>query len=131
MTKSSIRRFLIRCLLPVSILPAVSCSPKLIVSDMADVVITDSPDAADSHCFVFKAGRRELSGFMVTRDDTLPLPGGTSEEGVRVIGSTYFGMMLFDITVTAGSYKMNSCADFLDRKPVAAFLASRLRSEFL
>ncbi|MGM9738132.1 MAG: hypothetical protein ACI3ZT_06950 [Candidatus Cryptobacteroides sp.] len=128
MKRSSIRRFLILSSLCVSILLPVSCAPKLIVSDVVDVGFSAEADRSD---FVFKAGRRELSGFIVSRPETLLLADGSAEEGIRVIGSTYFGMMLFDITVTPDTYKMNSCADFLDRKVVAAFLASRLREKFL
>lgn len=128
MTRSSIRRFLILFSLFVSVLIPVSCAPKLIVSDAVDIGF---PMEADRNDFVFKAGRRELSGFIVSRPETLLLADGLAVEGMRLIGSTYFGMMLFDITVTPDTYKMNSCAGFLDRKPVAAFLASRLREKFL
>lgn len=69
--------------------------------------------------FVLKAGRRELSGMMVSR--------AVSEDSVRVVGTTYFGLTLFDMTLTEDSYTMNSCADFLSNKAFASFLAMKLR----
>ncbi len=119
-----------------------SCMPKLLVSAAADSVHTESIEDKDRtmtaednaeltlaeasgaasdgrYDFVLKAGRRELSGVMVAR----PVSPGT----VRVIGATYFGLTLFDITLSKDSYTMNSSADFLSGKPFASFLAMKLR----
>lgn len=68
--------------------------------------------------FTIKAGKNEISGIMVARQEG---------EATRVIGTTYFGMSLFDMTLTEDSYKMNSCAKFLDNRKIAAFLAMKIR----
>lgn len=92
-------------------------------------------DAHDSsigqYDFTFKAGGKSVSGFLVMKRELVDGRGAGEPDGIRVLGTTYFGMQLFDITVGPDSYRMNSCADFLNRKPVAAFLASRLRKKFL
>ena len=103
------RRFLQLFSVSVSlILFAGSCMPRLEVAS-SDIV----------RDFTFKAGRHELSGLMMIRN--------VGPDAVRVVATTYFGMSLFDMTVTKDSYTMNSCADFLDRKDVAAFIASWIR----
>ena len=102
--------------------------PRLLVSEMGQpdgsddgISLTESSRAQDERRYDFslKLGRKELSGIMVAR--------AVSPGTVRVVGATYFGMTLFDMTLTKDSYTMNSCADFLDRKDVAAFIASRIR----
>lgn len=119
-----------------------SCMPRLLVSESMDSAYTESVDDNDRdrtvednaelalsgtsgstmdgrYDFVLKAGRRELSGIMVAR----PVSMGT----VRVVGATYFGLTLFDITLSRDSYIMNYSADFLSGKPFASFLAMKLR----
>lgn len=50
------------------------------------------------------------------------------EEGSwRVVGTTYFGMTLFDMTVSRDSYVTNYVADAISRDAFSAFLASKLR----
>ena len=101
--------------------------PRLLISEAVETVELSMSESVGNQAsmsencydFVLKAGRRELSGLMVARK--------ASVDTVRVIGTTYFGMTLFDMTLTKDSYTMNSCADFLDRKDVAAFIASRIR----
>lgn len=73
--------------------------------------------------FTIKAGKNEISGMMVARKEFW----AAGVEATRVIGTTYFGMSLFDMTLTEDSYKMNSCARFLDNRKIAAFLAMKIR----
>ena len=112
-----------------------SCMPRLLVSESESPAQTESIENKDNaeltlsekhsgstdrrYDFTLKAGRRELSGVMVART----LSPGT----VRVVGATYFGLTLFDMTLTKDSYTMNSSADFLSGKPFASFLAMKLR----
>lgn len=140
--RDSMRRYLLQYLMCASVaLSLTSCMPRLLVSesqasvsaesvdddyagtveDNAELALTEtSGDTTDGrYDFVLKAGRRELSGVMVAR----PVSPGT----VRVIGATYFGLTLFDITLSKDSYTMNSSADFLSGKPFASFLAMKLR----
>lgn len=91
--------------------------PRLLISSAEESAQVASSDIVRD--FTFKAGRHELSGLMMIRN--------VGPDAVRVVATTYFGMSLFDMTVTKDSYTMNSCADFLDRKDVAAFIASRIR----
>lgn len=83
--------------------------------------------------FTIKAGKNEISGMMVARKEFWAAgveANGAESAGVeatRVIGTTYFGMSLFDMTLTEDSYKMNSCAKFLDNRKIAAFLAMKIR----
>ena len=107
-------------------LTLISCLPGLHISESVaggpeDMAVSEIPGSAVDRRFdfVLKAGRRELSGVMVSR--------AVSEDAVRVIGTTYFGMTLFDMTLTEDSYMMNSCADFLSGKAFASFLAMKLR----
>lgn len=139
--KSSIRLCLLLCSLSVSL---ASCAPRLIITESRDLSVntgdmsmTVEPgsdlETMDSsigqYDFVLKAGNNEISGFMVARNvfDNLP---GPEDRGVRVVASTYFGMRLFDITVTKSSYRMNSGVEFLSDKRVAAFLAAGLRKKY-
>lgn len=101
--------------------------PRLLISEAVETVELSMSESVGNQAsmsencydFVLKAGRRELSGLMVARK--------ASVDTVRVIGTTYFGMTLFDMTLTKDSYTMNSAAEFLSEKPFASFLAMKLR----
>ena len=101
--------------------------PRLLIFEAVETVELSMSESAGNQAsmsencydFVLKAGRRELSGLMVARKE--------SADTVRVIGNTYFGMTLFDMTLTKDSYTMNSAAEFLSGKPFASFLAMKLR----
>lgn len=101
--------------------------PRLLISEAVETVELSMSESVGNQAsmsencydFVLKAGRRELSGLMVARR--------ASVDTVRVIGTTYFGMTLFDMTLTKDSYTMNSAAEFLSGKPFASFLAMKLR----
>ena len=101
--------------------------PRLLISEAVETVELSMSESVGNQAsisencydFVLKAGRRELSGLMVARKESV--------DTVRVIGTTYFGMTLFDMTLTKDSYTMNSAAGFLEGKPFASFLAMKLR----
>lgn len=139
--RNSMRLFLLLCLLSASLS---SCAPRLIITEARELSVNSGDmsmkvepgsdlETMDSsigqYDFVLKAGSNEISGFMVARNvfDNLP---GSEDRGVRVVASTYFGMRLFDITVTRSSYRMNSGVEFLSDKRVAAFLAAGLRKKY-
>lgn len=86
---------------------------------MSESVGNQASMSENCYDFVLKAGRRELSGLMVARKESV--------DTVRVIGTTYFGLTLFDMTLTRDSYTMNSAAGFLEGKQFASFLAMKLR----
>lgn len=122
------KRYLLLSLICVSAaLTLTSCFPRLLISESAfansadgnaEITLIESiPDRR--YDFVLKVGKRELSGIMVER----MVGNGMA----RVVGTTYFGMTLFDMTLTKDSYTMNSCADFLSGKSFASFLAMNLR----
>lgn len=116
---------------------ASSCFPQLLVSEIGggensssdyDVSIENAEDnsvtsgTADSQRrlkYTLKAGKHEISGVIIAK----PLEDGS----FRALGATVFGMTVFDMTVSKDSYTMNSCADFLEHKSFASFLASKLR----
>ncbi len=111
-------------------LASTSCLPRLLVSgpllsesgmteDSAQIEMSENVRQTGTYDFVLKAGRRELSGVMVTR----PVEPGT----VRAVGTTYFGMTLFDMTLTSDSYTMNYVAEPLSGNAFASFLAMKLR----
>ena len=85
------------------------------------ISLTESSRAQDEcrYDFSLKLRRKELSGIMVART--------VSPGTVRVVGATYFGMTLFDMTLTKDSYTMNSVAEPLSGKAFASFLAMKLR----
>ena len=123
------KRYLLLFLTCVSIsLSMTSCMPRLLVSEMGQpdgsddgISLTESLRAQDEcrYDFSLKLGRKELSGIMVART--------VSPGTVRVVGATYFGMTLFDMTLTKDSYTMNSVAEPLSGKAFASFLAMKLR----
>jgi hypothetical protein len=76
----------------------------------------------DIQYFSLKAGRRTLTGTLVTR----PVEGG-----FRAVGSSEFGMTLFDITVYQDSYEVNSCADFLKKDKLLDTIADQLRDKLM
>lgn len=104
-----------------------SCMPRMLISETVETVELSMSESVGNQAsmsetcydFVLKAGRRELFGLMVARKESV--------DTVRVIGTTYFGMTLFDMTLTKDSYTMNSAAGFLEGKPFASFLAMKLR----
>ena len=87
--------------------------------DTAQLEMPGSAQETGTYDFVLKAGRRELSGIMVAR----PVAPGS----VRVVGTTYFGMTLFDMTLTSDSYTMNYVTEPLSGNAFASFLAMNLR----
>lgn len=102
--------------------------PRLLVSEMeqpgdgdCEISLTENLRTHDEcrYDFSLKVGRKELSGIMVART----ISPGT----VRVVGATYFGMTLFDMTLTKDSYTMNSVAEPLSGKAFSQFLAMKLR----
>lgn len=106
----------------------ISCMPRLLVSEMEQpagsgdgMSLTENSRTQDEcrYDFSLKAGRKELSGIMVART--------VSPGTVRVVGATYFGMTLFDMTLTNDSYTMNSAAEPLSGKAFSQFLAMKLR----
>lgn len=126
--RNSMRRYLLLFLTCASTaLTMGSCMPRLLISEAVETVELSMSESVGNQAsisencydFVLKAGRRELSGLMVARKESV--------DTVRVIGTTYFGMTLFDMTLTKDSYTMNSAAGFLEGKPFASFLAMKLR----
>lgn len=101
--------------------------PRMLISETVETVELSMSESVGNQAsmsetcydFVLKAGRRELFGLMVARKESV--------DTVRVIGTTYFGMTLFDMTLTKDSYTMNSAAGFLEGQPFASFLAMKLR----
>ena len=101
--------------------------PRLLISEAVETVELSMSESVGNQAsmsencydFVLKAGRRELSGLMVARKESV--------DTLRVIGTTYLGMTLFDMTLTKDSYTINSAAEFLSGKPFASFLAMKLR----
>lgn len=69
--------------------------------------------------YTLKFGKREMSGIILAK----PLADGS----YRALGTTIFGMTVFDMTVSKDSYTMNSCAEFLENKAFASFLAGKIR----
>lgn len=69
--------------------------------------------------YTLKFGKRQMSGIIVAK----PLADGS----YRALGTTIFGMTVFDMTVSKDSYTMNSCAEFLENKAFASFLAGKIR----
>ena len=126
--RNSMRRYLLLFLTCASTaLTMGSCMPRLLISEAVETVELSMSESVGNQAsisencydFVLKAGRRELSGLMVARKESV--------DTVRGIGTTYFGMTLFDMTLTKDSYTMNSAAEFLSGKPFASFLAMKLR----
>ena len=125
------RRYLLLFLMSASVaLASTSCLPRLLVSGpvssesgmaegSAHIEMSESVQETGTYDFVLKAGRRELSGIMVAR----PVAPGS----VRVVGTTYFGMTLFDMTLTSDSYTMNYVTEPLSGNAFASFLAMKLR----
>lgn len=114
-----------------------SCFPKLLVSELPqapnvqDQTATfesaavqtnaDESGSAEPRTFTFTlgVGKRQLSGIMLAKP--------VEEGSWRVVGTTYFGMTLFDMTVSRDSYVTNYVADAISRDAFSAFLASKLR----
>ncbi len=97
------------------------------VTDAADPAYTaecksaknKSTDAQRQLSYTLKFGKREMSGIIVAK----PLADGS----YRALGTTVFGMTVFDMTVSKDAYTMNSCAEFLENKAFASFLAGKIR----
>lgn len=114
-----------------------SCFPKLLVSELPQAqnvqeqtatfesaaVQTNAAESGSaeprSFTFTLGVGKRQLSGIMLAKP--------VEESSWRVVGTTYFGMTLFDMTVSRDSYVTNYVADAMSRDAFSAFLASKLR----
>lgn len=135
--RNSMRRYLRLSSICVSLALTTSCFPKLLVSELppaqnvqeqtatfesaAVQTNADESSSAEPRTFTFTlgVGKRQLSGIMLAK------PVG--EGSWRVVGTTYFGMTLFDMTVSRDSYVTNYVADAISRDAFSAFLASKLR----
>ena len=131
------RRYLRLSSICVSLALMTSCFPKLLVSELPQeqnvheqtatfesaAVQTNADESVSaeprSFTFTLGVGKRQLSGIMLAK------PVG--EGSWRVVGTTYFGMTLFDMTVSRDSYVTNYVADAMSRDAFSAFLASKLR----
>ncbi|MCI1786300.1 MAG: hypothetical protein LKI59_09240 [Bacteroidales bacterium] len=86
-----------------------SCSPLLSIepSTEAGRAVVSSAEY-ESYEFSFGKGKRQFSGFLYLKPDV----GGS----VRAVAVSYFGMKVFDITISDGSYHVNECAGFMNKK---------------
>lgn len=120
--RNSMRRYLRLSSICVSLALTTSCFPKLLVSELPQAQNVQEPTATfepRTFTFTLGVGKRQLSGIMLAK------PVG--EGSWRVVGTTYFGMTLFDMTVSGDSYVTNYVADAISRDTFSAFLASKLR----
>jgi hypothetical protein len=62
----------------------------------------------ESYEFSFGKGKKKFSGLLYIR----PYQGET----VRAVAVSYFGMKIFDITISKDSYHVNECAGFINKK---------------
>ncbi len=126
------RRYLRLSSICVSLALTTSCFPKLLVSELPQAQNVqeqtatfesnaDESGSAEPRTFTFTlgVGKRQLSGIMLAKP--------VEEGSWRVVGTTYFGMTLFDMTVSRDSYVTNYVADAISRDAFSAFLASKLR----
>lgn len=120
--RNSMRRYLRLSSICVSLALTTSCFPKLLVSELPQAQnVQEQTATSEPRTFTFTlgVGKRQLSGIMLAK------PVG--EGSWRVVGTTYFGMTLFDMTVSRDSYVTNYVADAISRDAFSAFLASKLR----
>lgn len=120
--RNSMRRYLRLSSICVSLALTTSCFPKLLVSELPQAQNVQEQTAAfepRTFTFTLGVGKRQLSGIMLAKP--------VEEGSWRVVGTTYFGMTLFDMTVSRDSYVTNYVADAMSRDAFSAFLASKLR----
>lgn len=120
--RNSMRRYLRLSSICVSLALTTSCFPKLLVSELPQAQNVQEQTATfepRTFTFTFGVGKRQLSGIMLAKP--------VEEGSWRVVGTTYFGMTLFDMTVSRDSYVTNYVADAISRDAFSAFLASKLR----
>lgn len=116
------RRYLRLSSICVSLALTTSCFPKLLVSELPQASNVQEQTATfEPRTFIFTlgVGKRQLSGIMLAKP--------VEEGSWRVVGTTYFGMTLFDMTVSRDSYVTNYVADAISRDAFSAFLASKIR----
>ena len=120
--RNSMQRYLRLSSICVSLALTTSCFPKLLVSELPQAQNVQEQTATfepRTFTFTFGVGKRQLSGIMLAKP--------VEEGSWRVVGTTYFGMTLFDMTVSRDSYVTNYVADAISRDAFSAFLASKLR----
>ena len=120
--RNSMRRYLRLSSICVSLALTTSCFPKLLVSELPQAQNVQERTATfepRTFTFTLGVGKRQLSGIMLAKP--------VEEGSWRVVGTTYFGMTLFDMTVSRDSYVTNYVADAMSRDAFSAFLASKLR----
>lgn len=116
------RRYLRLSSICVSLALTTSCFPKLLVSELPqEQNVQEKTATFEPRTFTFTlgVGKRQLSGIMLAKP--------VEEGSWRVVGTTYFGMTLFDMTVSRDSYVTNYVAGAISRDAFSAFLASKLR----
>lgn len=120
--RNSMRRYLRLSSICVSLALTTSCFPKLLVSELPqEQNVQEHTATFEPRTFTFTlgVGKRQLSGIMLAKP--------VEEGSWRVVGTTYFGMTLFDMTVSRDSYVTNYVADAMSKDAFSGFLASKLR----
>jgi hypothetical protein len=82
-----------------------------------------APGGSDQYRFDMRVRHREISGIMYVQN--------VDNSGVKVVGTTYYGDSLFDVTVYPTESSFDSCIDFLDKPKVKSYIVRNIREQIL
>lgn len=99
-----------------------SCSRK--VADGSVVpALYPTQSTTSRYDFAIEMGKNAQGGIMVAR--------ANDDSSVRLVATTYFGLSLFDLTISPEGYKLNNCIDFLDKEQIWKLLSDDFSQLFL
>ncbi|MBR6749377.1 MAG: hypothetical protein IKM10_02635 [Bacteroidaceae bacterium] len=98
-----------------------SCNRTVVGGTLApEIYATDS--ITGRYDFGIEMGKTAQGGIMMAR---------STDNGVRLVATSYFGLSLFDLTLSPEGYKLNNCIDFLDKPQIWQLLYNDFSLLFL
>lgn len=103
-------------------LSAAACTPKLVDRNTPLPALYSVSGQSARYDFDITFGKTGQGGILVTKK---------YDDKVRIVCTSYFGMSIFDLSLTPDSYTLNSCIEPLQKKNIWEMLSKDLRLIFM
>lgn len=101
-----------------------ACSPKMTEPGKRQPPLIPPDAAGVVRCEMGLSARGKVTSCLL-------LVKRTGPESIRIAGSTWFGMSLFDVSFSDGVFAVNSCVEFMNRKRIIRLLEKDFRTVFI
>ena len=100
-----------------------SCSPKLAGEATALPPLIETGSQSQKYNMQLNLMKHHFSGMLIIRQ--------MSDNEIRILGSTYFGLSLFDFSLYPEEFKVNSCLEPLRKQKILMLLENDFNNLFL